>query len=185
MPATSPSDLFQHLDLEALALAVAQVHAQQHRGPVLRFGAAGTGLDVDEAVVRVQSGWRTCGGIPSPRRASRCPAISAAMLFRLSSSFSACAISNSSRASLRSCSILVQVEHHAFQHLALAAQFLRALGVLPDGRVFGEFDDFGQAFLLAIVVKDTSAIRVLRAAQVLQLVGEGVELFGFHDVIAC
>ncbi len=54
MPATSPSDLFEHLGLEALALAVAQVHAPQHRGPVLRLGAAGAGLDVDEAVVRVQ-----------------------------------------------------------------------------------------------------------------------------------
>ncbi len=53
---------------------------------------------------------------------------------------------------------LAEAEHDAFQHLALAAQFLRALGVLPDGRVFGEFDDFGQAFLLGIEVKDTSAI---------------------------
>ena len=44
----------QHFDLEALALAVLQVHAQQHGGPVLRLGAAGAGLDVEEAVVRVR-----------------------------------------------------------------------------------------------------------------------------------
>ena len=44
---------FQHFDGVALALAVFQVHAQQHRRPVLRFGAAGAGLDVDEAVERV------------------------------------------------------------------------------------------------------------------------------------
>jgi hypothetical protein len=44
---------FEHFGLEALALAVAQVLAQQHRRPVARLGAAGAGLDVDEAVVRV------------------------------------------------------------------------------------------------------------------------------------
>jgi hypothetical protein len=49
--------------------------------------------------------------------------------------------------------------YHAFQHFALAPQFLRALGILPDGWVFGEFADFGQAFLLDIEVKDTSVIR--------------------------
>ncbi|OGS97008.1 MAG: hypothetical protein A2Y51_05865 [Gallionellales bacterium RIFCSPLOWO2_02_60_31] len=54
---------------------------------------------------------------------------------------------------------MLQAEHHAFQHLALASQLLRALGVLPDGGVFGEFADFDQAFLLGIEVKDTSAVR--------------------------
>jgi hypothetical protein len=39
--------------LEALALAVLQVLAQQHAGPVAGLGAAGAGLDVDEAVQRV------------------------------------------------------------------------------------------------------------------------------------
>src|SRR5690606_30916468 len=43
----------EHLGLEALALAVAQVLAQQHRGPVLCLGAARAGLDLDEARIRV------------------------------------------------------------------------------------------------------------------------------------
>ncbi len=30
-----------------------QVHAQQHRGPVLRLGAARPGLDIEKGVVRV------------------------------------------------------------------------------------------------------------------------------------
>src|SRR3546814_11025602 len=34
-------------------LAPAQVHAQQHLGPVLRLGTAGPGLDVDEGVGRI------------------------------------------------------------------------------------------------------------------------------------
>ena len=45
--------LLEDFDLEALAFAIAQVLAQQHRSPVLGFRAAGAGLDVDEAVVRV------------------------------------------------------------------------------------------------------------------------------------
>ncbi len=38
---------------------------------------------------------------------------------------------------------LGQAEHHVFQRLAFAAQFLRALRIVPDGRVFGELIDFG------------------------------------------
>ena len=41
------------LGLEAALLAPAQVHAQQHLRPVLRLGAAGPGLDVEERAVRV------------------------------------------------------------------------------------------------------------------------------------
>ena len=47
---------FGHLDqlgFETLGLAPAQVHAQQHFGPVLRLGAAGAGLDVEEGIVFV------------------------------------------------------------------------------------------------------------------------------------
>src|SRR5690348_3242165 len=44
---------FHQLGFPATVLAPAQVHAQQHFGPVLRLGAAGAGLDVDERVHRV------------------------------------------------------------------------------------------------------------------------------------
>src|SRR5690606_21181131 len=40
----------EDLGLEVLAFAVVQVLAQQHGSPVLGLGAAGAGLDVDEAV---------------------------------------------------------------------------------------------------------------------------------------
>ncbi len=39
--------------LESLALGPAQVHAHEHLGPVLRFGAAGAGMDGDDGVARV------------------------------------------------------------------------------------------------------------------------------------
>ena len=43
----------KQLDLEALALAVARIHPDEYLGPVLRLGAAGTRLHVEEAVVGV------------------------------------------------------------------------------------------------------------------------------------
>ena len=45
--------LFHELDLEAVLLGPARVHAQQHAGPVLAFGAARAGMDFQIAVVGV------------------------------------------------------------------------------------------------------------------------------------
>ena len=45
--------LLDPLDAVAPLLRPADVHAQQHLGPVLRFGAAGPGMDLEEAVVAV------------------------------------------------------------------------------------------------------------------------------------
>ena len=42
-----------HLALEAAALGPAQVHPQQHLGPVLRLGAAGAGMDGDDRVLAI------------------------------------------------------------------------------------------------------------------------------------
>ena len=46
--------LLEQFRLETAALGVTQVHALEHRRPVLRLGAARAGLDLDEAVVGVQ-----------------------------------------------------------------------------------------------------------------------------------
>ena len=43
----------EHRCAVAFALSPAQVHAQQHLGPVLRFGAAGAGLDGHDGVEAV------------------------------------------------------------------------------------------------------------------------------------
>ena len=44
---------FVNLGFEALALRPAQVHAHQHLGPVLRFGASRTGMHSDDRVQRI------------------------------------------------------------------------------------------------------------------------------------
>ena len=53
MPASSPCGLLEILDLVAVLLGPARVHAQQHAGPVLALGAAGAGMDFEVAVVGV------------------------------------------------------------------------------------------------------------------------------------
>ena len=50
MPASSPCGLFEILDLVAVLLGPARVHAQQHVGPVLALGAAGAGMDFEIGV---------------------------------------------------------------------------------------------------------------------------------------
>jgi hypothetical protein len=53
---------------------------------------------------------------------------------------------------------LIQIQYDAFQRLAFAAEFLCALGVVPDFRVFQQAGNFGQAIMLARVVKDTPEV---------------------------
>jgi len=48
---------------------------------------------------------------------------------------------------------------HVVEQLLLAAQFLGALGVVPDAGVLERGRDVLQACLLAVDVKDTSAVR--------------------------
>ena len=43
----------EHVHLEPVALGPAHVHAHQHLGPVLGFGAAGAGMDGEQRVARV------------------------------------------------------------------------------------------------------------------------------------
>jgi hypothetical protein len=52
---------------------------------------------------------------------------------------------------------MLQCADDGFEGLAFPAQLLRAFVVAPDVRVFYEPDDFAQALLLGIEVKDTSA----------------------------
>ena len=46
--------VLDQLDLHAAPLGPAPIHALEHLGPVLAFGAAGAGVDLDEGVVAVR-----------------------------------------------------------------------------------------------------------------------------------
>lgn len=54
---------------------------------------------------------------------------------------------------------LVQRQHHVFQRLALASEFLRAFGVVPHRRILRQADDLDQPVMFARVVKDTPVVR--------------------------
>ena len=141
-------DLHQ-LGLEAAPLAPAQIHAQQHLGPVLRLGAAGAGLDVDEGVVGVHARRRTCGGTRASRPARSAPARSAASdCDRSASSSSSAAIASSSSASASAAVELVERVDDRLQRGALAPQRLGALGSFQTLGFLQLAQDFGQALLL-------------------------------------
>ncbi len=52
-PRLFPGCLFDDLDVHAVGVGPAAVHALQHLGPVLGLGAAGAGVDLDVAVVAI------------------------------------------------------------------------------------------------------------------------------------
>ena len=146
------------LGLEALALAVAQVLAQQHAGPVAGLGAAGAGLDVDKTVQRV-------GRVVE--HAAEFQALDD--LFELGGfvfDVMQAGLVAFILAHLEQLGVvgeftfqLADGHHHAVERFFLAAQLLGALGVVPDGGVFERGVDGSQAFKFGIVVKDTPVIR--------------------------
>jgi hypothetical protein len=146
--------LLHHLGLEALSLAVLEVLAQQHRRPVARFGAAGAGLDVDEAVARVErvvehapelelgDGRLELGGVGLDAD----QAVDVAFLLR---HLVQLAVVGEVRGEV------VDRRDHRVERALLAAELLGALRLVPDVRVLEGGVDLVQAQRFAIVVKDT------------------------------
>ncbi|TLD44612.1 MAG: hypothetical protein FAZ92_03162 [Accumulibacter sp.] len=124
----------EHLDRVTLALGVAQVHAQQHRRPVLRLGAAGTCLDVEEAVERVG---RVVEHAPELERGDLpldAVDVGEDRVQRVVVAFIA-GHGEQLAGVTQAIGDAVQRQHDIFQRALLAAEFLRALGVVPDLRV--------------------------------------------------
>mmetsp|Transcript_53742 Transcript_53742/g.126656 ORF Transcript_53742/g.126656 Transcript_53742/m.126656 type:complete len:295 (+) Transcript_53742:1791-2675(+) len=144
--------------LEALALAVLQVLAQQHAGPVAGLGAAGAGLDVDEAVARVgrvvehpaefqllDLGLQRLG-VFLDRQHAGLVAVFAAHREEFGV------------VGQRGGQVLDGVDHR-FELALFLAELLGALGVVPDVGVLQRGVDFVQAQGLAVEVKDTPLAR--------------------------
>ena len=147
--------VLEHLGGEAAPVAELEVHALEHRRPVLRFGAARARLDVDEAIVRIE---RVGEHAPELERGDfLLQLLGIGRNGSVSSSLSAREV-ESSRASA-SPPVTRQRVHHAFERFLFLAELLGALRIAPDLRVAQERFDFGQPSLLAFEVKDTSAAR--------------------------
>jgi len=106
------------------------------------LGAAGTGLDIDEAVVRVgRVGEHAAEFERGDARldvlhvgGDAVQAVVVILGLRHLEQFGGV---------VEILADLGQAEHHVFQRLALAAKVLGAFRIVPDGRVFGELIDFG------------------------------------------
>src|SRR6266567_1040191 len=148
----------ENFRLIALALAVAEIHPQQHRGPVLCFGAAASGLDVDEARVGihrivehpaefhvVDDSLERCN-VACQRFERRVVALASRELEQLD-------------AVLEPHVQVRQRSDHAVELLLFLAELLRPRRLVPDLRIL-ELPHHGlEARRLHIEVKDTSANR--------------------------
>jgi hypothetical protein len=155
--------LLQQLGAKALLVAVLEVHAQQHRGPVLRLGAAGAGLDIHEAVVWVERIGEHAPeferidvalelfGVSGNAEQRRVVALGARQLEQLAGICDAAADAP-------------ERLDDRLERLLFPADFLRALLVLPELGVFQLLVQGREALFLGLEVKDTSAARPTASA---------------------
>ena len=153
-----PFRLFQHFDAVALALAVLDVHAQQHRRPVLGFGAAGAGLDVDEAVERVGRIIEHAAEFEPRDFLLDAVEVGIHGMQRIVVVLFACH-GEELVGILEPVGDAVERQNDVLQGFLFLGEFLRAFGVVPDGRVFEFARDGFQLIRFLIVVKDTSEAR--------------------------
>jgi len=150
--------LFEHLGLEALALAVLEVLAHEHLRPVAGLGAAGAGLDVDEAVGWVGRVVEHPAELELPDDGLELGRIGLdggerrEIAFVLGHLVQLGVVGKVARQ-------VVDGLDHGVQAALLAAQFLCPLGVVPDARILERGVDFVQPQCLAVVVKDTPVAR--------------------------
>jgi hypothetical protein len=150
--------LLEHLGGELLLVAVLEVHPLEHRGPVLRLGAAGAGLDGKEAVVRIERVGEHAAEFERRNVALDAFDILADLLERSIVVVRARHLEELARVGDAAADALER-QRDAFQDFLLLAELLRALRVVPQLRVLElAVQRFEPAFL-GFEVKDTSAAR--------------------------
>jgi len=149
---------FHDLYGKALFFAIFQIHAQQHRGPVLGFGTAGASLDFQEAGHRVRRVVEHAAEFKGGDLGFQFGIVG---LDREQGFLVAFFLAHGKQfaAVVDAALDFFQHQHDVFQRFFLAPEFLGALGVVPDLGIFHLLVEEGQALTLLIVVKDTSAAR--------------------------
>ena len=148
--------LVDDLGLDAVAIGPFQVHAQQHRRPVLGFGPARARLNVEKGAVRVH----LAGKHPLEFQALHdCREIRhvgldfrrrGAVRFPGDHVEQFTGIAQAERQP-------VEALDHLFEFGALTTQILGAVRVVPDARLFQLARYFLETFVLVVVIKDTSS----------------------------
>ena len=144
------------LRVKAAFLTPAQVHAQQHLRPVLRLGAAGTRLYVQEGVGLIH----LAGKHAVELQFLQLPFQLVQVAVHRGQRVRVLLFPGHIEQALGVLDAGAQAPHglhHLLQRGPLTAQRLRPFGIFPDVGDFQFAVDFGQAFGLAIVFKDTSS----------------------------
>ena len=156
MPAPSPSGLLQKLHLVAVLLGPARVHAQQHAGPVLAFGAAGAGMDFEIGVVGV--------GFARQQRFELAPRGLGLERLEHRLGLGDDALILLGIAELDHGDLVVEIAldpadgvELIVERVALLHHALGAGGVVPERRIFGLRVQLGEARLGFVEVKDASS----------------------------
>jgi hypothetical protein len=135
-------------------LAPAQVHAQQHFGPVLRLGAARAGLDVDERVRRIHLAREHALEFELLDFRRKVVDVVGDCRDRALVVLTEREIEQVAR--LAECvGQRADAADETVERRALLAEILRALRIVPDGRALELARDFFEAFGLRVEVKDT------------------------------
>ena len=148
----------EHVYRVALALGPLQVHAKQHRGPVLRLGAARAGLHVEEGIVRVHLAREHAAELEHLELFRQVLDLTDDIVERARVFFLARELVELAGLVERLLDA-VQRPDDGFELGALSAQALRALGIRPDDGVLELAVDLFEPLALGFIVKDTSAAR--------------------------
>ena len=144
------------LDLEAVLLGPARVHAQQHLGPVLAFGAARAGMDLEIGIEAV--------GLAGQQRLELAPRDLLLQVLERVLGFRDDAGIILGFAELDHLDIVLELAldladagQRILQRGALLHQLLRLLGVVPEIGVFRELVQLGKPCRRCLDVKDASS----------------------------
>src|SRR5690606_15380219 len=140
--------------VEAVLGGPAQVHAQQHVGPVLGLGAAGTGDDVQEGAVGVHVATEHAAGLELPQGFAEAGQVGDDVAHRTFVIFLDGHVQQLPGIG-QATGELVQGFDDVGQGGTLAAQALGVFRIVPDVGVFEFAVYFDQAISFLIVVKDT------------------------------
>ena len=148
--------LLDPLDLVAVRLGPAHIHAHQHIGPVLALGAAGAGMDFEIAVVAV--------GLARQQRFQLAPRYFRLQPLQRGFRFGNGLVVLFGLAELDQGELVVELLLDAadgveliLERVALAHHALGAGLVVPEIGVFGLFVQLGEAPFRGIDVKDASS----------------------------
>jgi hypothetical protein len=134
----------------------AQIHPQDHLGPVLRFRSAGTGLDFEIRITRIH----LTREHPSELEACN-PALEGGdIAFDFGNRFGIFLLHGESEEFARvgeTAGDFVEADDNLLESSTLLSERLRALRFIPYVGLLEFALDLGQAFRLTVVVKDTSS----------------------------